>query len=103
MPCAVCGSPDDHGATVRVCGPCHRALSAPASARSTLEFDAVSPAEVSAALGVAALPASPDTCAWCNKGAGAVRKLLGRGGVALCNECIALCCEILDAELGTWR
>ena len=30
---------------------------------------------------------------------GQVKKLLGRGGVALCNECVRLCCDILDAEL----
>jgi hypothetical protein len=32
-----------------------------------------------------------------------VKKLLGRGGVALCNECVSLCCDILDAEVGDWR
>ena len=31
-------------------------------------------------------------------------RLLGRGGIALCNECVSLCSDILDAELGdTWR
>jgi len=33
-----------------------------------------------------------------------VRKLLGRSGTALCNECVALACDIMDAELGHgWR
>src|SRR4030095_14521499 len=43
-------------------------------------------------------------CACCGKLEREVRKLLGRGGIALCDECVALCCDILDAELGgSWR
>ena len=48
-------------------------------------------------------PVSAALCAWCGKGEPEVRKLLGRGSVALCEECVALCCDILDAELGSWR
>ena len=45
-----------------------------------------------------------NVCAWCGKLEREVKKLLGRGGVALCDECVSLCCDILDAELGgSWR
>ena len=45
-----------------------------------------------------------NVCAWCGKHEREVKKLLGRGGVALCDECVSLCCDILDAELGgEWR
>ncbi|MBK7537233.1 MAG: hypothetical protein IPI49_18070 [Myxococcales bacterium] len=46
---------------------------------------------------------SPGVCAWCNKAEHVVRKLLGRGAASICDECIALACDILDAELGSWR
>jgi len=33
-----------------------------------------------------------------------VKKLLGRGGVALCDECVSLASDIMEAELGSgWR
>jgi ATP-dependent protease Clp ATPase subunit len=32
------------------------------------------------------------------------KKLIGRSGTALCNECVSLACDIMDAELGdNWR
>jgi hypothetical protein len=48
-------------------------------------------------------PVVHTACAWCHKSEPEVRKLLGRGGVALCDQCVALCCDVLDAELGHWR
>jgi hypothetical protein len=43
-------------------------------------------------------------CTWCGKDGGAVRKLLGNGTVSICNECVALCADVMDAELGDgWR
>ena len=33
-----------------------------------------------------------------------VKKLLGRSNVALCNECVSLASDIMEAELGAdWR
>lgn len=59
------------------------------------------PADASdAAIGAPAAGA----CAWCGRGADQVRKLLGAGAVAICEGCVALCVDILDAELGPgWR
>lgn len=49
-------------------------------------------------------PRSTDACSWCGKPESQVKKLLGRSGTALCNECVSLACDIMDAELGsTWR
>jgi len=51
-------------------------------------------------------PASPapGSCDWCGKDGGAVKKLLGNGTVAICDECVALCADVMDAELGDgWR
>jgi predicted CXXCH cytochrome family protein len=49
-------------------------------------------------------PVAKDACAWCHKSEGEVKKLLGRAGTALCNECVSLACDIFEAELGpTWR
>ena len=45
-----------------------------------------------------------NVCSWCGKLEGEVKKLLGRSGTALCNECVALACDIMEAELGDgWR
>jgi ATP-dependent Clp protease ATP-binding subunit ClpX len=48
--------------------------------------------------------AAPDACSWCGKPGTAVKKLLGNGTVAICDECVALCADVMDAELGDgWR
>jgi hypothetical protein len=47
---------------------------------------------------------APGACAWCRRDAGQVRKLVGAAGVAICDGCVALCVDILEAELGPgWR
>ncbi|HVV87529.1 MAG TPA: ClpX C4-type zinc finger protein [Kofleriaceae bacterium] len=44
------------------------------------------------------------SCSWCGRAGDQVRKLLGTGAVAICDGCVALCVDILDAELGPgWR
>ena len=49
-------------------------------------------------------PEADDVCSWCGKPEADVKKLIGRSGTALCNECVALACDIMDAELGaSWR
>jgi len=86
-----------------VCTSCHKTLGGGLSVNATGEFrvptELLDDAEASGER-VRATTA----CAWCGKLEHEVKKLLGRGGVALCDECVALCCDILDAELGdTWR
>ena len=49
-------------------------------------------------------PQAVNVCSWCGKPEGDVKKLIGRAGTALCNECVSLACDIMDAELGNgWR
>ena len=49
-------------------------------------------------------PQAIAVCSWCGKLETQVKKLLGRNDTALCDECVSLCCDILDAELGdSWR
>jgi len=74
--------------------------------RMTGEFRV--PAEVLAAAAddapaVAAVTAAA-RCSWCGKDEAKVRKLLGASAVAICEECVALCADVLEAELGPgWR
>jgi ATP-dependent Clp protease ATP-binding subunit ClpX len=39
-------------------------------------------------------------CSFCGKGQSEVLKLIAGPQVYICNECVALCNEILEAELG---
>jgi ATP-dependent Clp protease ATP-binding subunit ClpX len=42
---------------------------------------------------------SPCTCSFCGKSQSQVRKLIGgSAGVFICDECVDLCCEILEEE-----
>lgn len=90
-----------------VCTSCHKTLgSAGLSMSATGEFRVPTPEMIAA---VAASdpgegPDATDACSWCGKPEHEVKKLLGRSGTALCNECVSLACDIMDAELGTgWR
>jgi hypothetical protein len=47
-----------------------------------------------------AVDAATATCTWCGKNPEQVKKLLSHGGAHICNGCVALCAEILRAELG---
>jgi len=43
-------------------------------------------------------------CGYCGKSAGKVRKVIAGPLLAICDECVALCVEILDDEFGDdWR
>jgi len=43
-------------------------------------------------------------CTWCGKGADEVKKLLSNGAVLICNQCVAFCAEVMEAEVGPdWR
>jgi len=99
--CSMC-SGEVHSDGVGVCGPCHqRAGGGGNPVRATGEF-MVPPLPPDLADEPSGTT-SPGGCSWCGKEAAAVKKLLGNGKVAICEECVALCADVLDAELGTWR
>jgi hypothetical protein len=103
--CPICAQALEGGELVMVCGSCHRSLGGGLAVGKTGEFRVPSPAALEAAgVGPGERPSAENLCAWCGKSEPHVRKVLGRGGVALCDECVALACDILDAELGSgWR
>jgi hypothetical protein len=89
-----------------VCTGCHKTLGGGLAVGATGEFRVPSPDMLAAAIEAAPgqRPDATGVCAWCGKLEVDVKKLLGRSGTALCNECVSLACDILDAELGaTWR
>lgn len=86
-----------------VCSTCHKGLGGGLAVNSTGEFR-VPPELLEATEVTGERVHATGTCAWCNKPEREVKKLLGRNGVALCDECLSLCVDILDAELGPdWR
>ena len=96
----VCGGDLSGGDLILVCGGCHRMLGN-VEVRATGEFMAATPAALAAASGDHAMPAGGShVCAWCGKHQHEVKKLLTSAHVAICNECVALCADILTAELG---
>ena len=108
MHCPVCAQPLQHGELVMVCQACHKALGGQASlaVHTTGEFRVPTPEMVAAAADSepGERPSATNVCSWCGKLENEVKKLLGREGTALCNECVSLACDIMDAELGTgWR
>lgn len=108
--CPLCGQPETDPQDIRICGACHHTLHARdfAPVRTTGEFtvaQVMQAAQADAAEPVAANdPMAGHTCSWCGKLGVHVQKLLSQGGVHICNECVALCSDILIAELGDgWR
>jgi ClpX C4-type zinc finger len=108
--CPICKQALEAGELVMVCGPCHRSLGGGLAGGLALgatgEFKV--PAELLADApspqSDADAPHAGSTCAWCGKQEIAVKKLLGRRGTALCDECVALAADIMEAELGPdWR
>jgi hypothetical protein len=101
--CPVCGGDLAGGDLILVCGGCHRMLGN-VEVRATGEFRTATPAALAAAAGDHAAPVVPPpsahVCAWCGKHQREVKKLLTSAQVAICNECVALCADILTAELG---
>jgi hypothetical protein len=90
-----------------VCSACHQTLgSSRLNVGATGEFRVPTPEMIAAAATAepGERPDAADACAWCGKPEHEVKKLLGRAGTALCNECVSLACDIMDAELGNdWR
>jgi len=105
--CPICTQALEGGELLMVCTTCHKTLgSTGLSVGATGEFRVPTPemiAEYTAAE-PGEKPDATDACSWCGKAEHEVKKLLGRSGTALCNECVSLACDIMDAELGTgWR
>jgi bacterioferritin-associated ferredoxin len=89
-----------------VCQTCHKNLGGGLSVNATGEFRVPTPEMIAeaAATEPGERPKSTNVCSWCGKLDRDVRKLLGRNGTGLCNECVALACDIMEAELGAgWR
>ena len=109
MRCPICTQPLENGELVMVCGPCHRSLGAGGLALgATGEFrvppELLKDPKDAKDSPLGDQPQAGTTCAWCGKSENAVKKLLGRRGIALCDECVALAADIMDAELGAgWR
>jgi hypothetical protein len=102
--CPICAQALEGGELVMVCNSCHAHLGGGLSVNSTGEFRVPTPEQLEGGGATGERVHSTNVCAWCGKHERHVKKLLGRGGVALCDECVSLCCDILDAELGTgWR
>jgi hypothetical protein len=106
--CPICAQALENGELVMVCASCHDSLAGQGSGLTlgaTGEFRALTPEAAEATLSASGEgPAVMAVCAWCSKREHEVKKLLGRNGAALCDECVALASDIMDAELGeTWR
>jgi hypothetical protein len=106
--CPICTQPLEGGELVMVCSACHQGLGGGTlNLGATGEFKVPSEAFVEASTAHAGQsgehPTATGACSWCGKLEPQVKKLLGRNDVALCNECISLACDILDAEVGNWR
>jgi hypothetical protein len=90
-----------------VCATCHQTLGSQAlSVGATGEFRVPTPEMLAEAASAepGERPLAIDVCSWCGKAESDVKKLIGRSGTSLCNECVSLACDIMDAELGDdWR
>jgi hypothetical protein len=90
-----------------VCQTCHKTLGgAGLSVNTTGEFKVPTPEMIAAAAATepGERPRATSSCSWCGKLEQDVKKLLGRSGTALCNECVSLATDIMEAELGPgWR
>jgi hypothetical protein len=105
--CPICAQALEGGELVMVCSGCHKSLGG-LSVGATGEFRVPSDEQLAAHADDAGesgeRPHAVNVCSWCGKLEHEVKKLLGRSGTALCDECVSLCVDILDAELGTtWR
>jgi len=105
--CPICAQALEGGELVMVCTPCHKALGGGLSVNATGEFRVPTAAEVLEHMdepSPAMKPNAVNVCAWCGKLESDVKKLLGRAGVSLCDECVSLASDIMEAELGeNWR
>jgi ClpX C4-type zinc finger len=112
QPCPMCGEGLDTPMQIEVCGPCYQELrsSGAVAIQSTAEFAAVGrpraqdPAQTRQGRARARTGELEVVCTWCGKSRKEVKKLLASGDAHICNECVALCADVLEAELGAdWR
>jgi hypothetical protein len=105
--CPICAQALEGGELVMVCHPCHKSLGGGLSVNATGEFRVPTAQELLEHEDEPAQTARPQTtavCTWCGKLEAEVKKLIGRGGASLCNECVSLASDIMEAELGQdWR
>jgi len=101
--CPICAQTLEGGELVMVCSTCHKALGGGLALGATGEFRVPTPELLAAAEISGEHPRATNVCSWCGKLEHEVKKLLGRNDLALCNECVSLASDILDAELGNWR
>jgi hypothetical protein len=110
--CPMCGEQLDRPMQIDVCGPCFQELrsSEQVPLQSTAEFAPITPERAAALLHARHARARGRTsdpelvCTWCGKPRKEVKKLLASGDAHICNECVALCADVLQAELGDdWR
>ncbi len=102
-PCPLCAANSGATQQVDICGNCHAGLhiSGALPVRVTGEFQAVSDPLLDAHLQAAAKARETEaSCCWCNKAPSEVRKMLSKGDYHICNECVSLCADILQMELG---
>lgn len=104
--CPLCASALGESKPVDVCTNCHAGLqmSSAGVLSATGEFTAITDPTVNAAIpgarSAGTATADDTTCCWCDKSSGVVKKILSQGGYHICNECVALCADILRMELG---
>jgi hypothetical protein len=110
----VCTNALERGELVMVCASCHDKLGGEVQGLdvgATGEFHVTSPElllgaddDDDPAPAPGERPRATNVCSWCGKLEPQVKKLIGRGGTALCDECVSLACDIMEAELGAgWR
>jgi hypothetical protein len=104
----MCGDELDNPMQVDVCGQCYQELrsSGAVPLLSTAEFAPFLPAKAEERLKARRTRSGEieAMCTWCGKPRKDVKKLLASGDARICNECVALCADVLEAELGAdWR
>ena len=104
-PCPLCGRTVGVAHTISVCRACHGSLqrSGTISLRSTAEFSVEQLVQDAADQATPVVPRSAEVtgslcCSWCGRSAEQVKKILSHDNAHICNECVALCSEILAAE-----
>lgn len=104
--CPLCTAALGQPKTIEVCGHCYGGLQVnpPVVLSSTGEFPAIADPTLAAPMPLKRTPNSgaptEASCCWCSKSAEEVKKLLSQGEYHICNECVALCADILRMELG---
>jgi ClpX C4-type zinc finger len=107
-PCPMCGERLETPMQIEVCGPCYQDMRSTGAValQSTAEFAPVRPPPEPDPPGRRrrARTAEEVACTWCGKPRSEVKKLLASNDAHICNECIALCADVLESELGSdWR